>query len=239
MTWVLRGPSYGRPRGEPLGWLLYCGGLRSGCVFVSICTCPVVRRANVRRIVIRLRKLLLAVVVCAPKNRTSPVCEEALGLTLDCELGLFALDVEHDDFANTRGDQCVLVYWEFGKGRKELFLDVVCGKTTVAEWFQEEADRLEEVYFGVDDGVLETVLVQKGDNFREKLELVARRLVALAAFVVGFGSGGHAAAHLFDFLVGHLLEVDAILLATARVARTLDEGVDLAVERALPSYHVC
>jgi hypothetical protein len=191
-------------------------------VFVSIYTRPVVRKGNVRRIVIRLRKLLLAVVVRAPKNRTSPVCEEAFGLTLDRELGLLALDVEHDDLANARGDQSVLVDRQPGEGRKELFLNVVCGKTAVAERLQEEADRLEEIDLRVDNGVFQTVLVQKGDDFGEKLELVARGLVALAAFVVGFGSSGHAAAHLFDFLVGHLLEIDSILLATARVAGALD-----------------
>jgi hypothetical protein len=194
-----------------------------------------VRKVNVRRVVIRLCKLLLAVVVRAPKNGTSPVCKEALGLTLDCELGLLALNVEHDDFANSRGDQCVFVDRQPGERCKELFLDVVCGKTTVAERFQKEANRLEEVDFGVDDGVLEAVLVQEGDDFREKLELVARGLVALAAFVIGLSSGGHAAAHLFDFLVGHLLEVDAILLATARITGALHQGVNLAVERALPS----
>jgi hypothetical protein len=62
---------------------------------------------------------------------------------------------------------------------------------------------------------------------------MARRLVTLAAFVVGFGGLGHAAAHLFDFLVGHLLEVDAILLAAARGAGTLDKSINLAVECAL------
>jgi len=62
------------------------------------------------RVVVGLGKLLLAVVVCPPKNGTRPVCKEALGLSLDGQLGLLALDVEHDDLADARCDKCVLVY---------------------------------------------------------------------------------------------------------------------------------
>ena len=61
--------------------------------------------------------------------------------------------------------------------------------------------------------------------------------VALSAFVVGFGGCGHAAAHLLDLLVGHLLKINAILLAAA-VRAALDEVVDLGVERLLPAYMV-
>jgi hypothetical protein len=55
----------------------------------------------IRWVVVRLRKFLLAVVIGAPENWTGPVCEETFGLSLDGEFGLLALDVEHDDFANT------------------------------------------------------------------------------------------------------------------------------------------
>jgi hypothetical protein len=74
-----------------------------------------VRGKNIRRIVIGLGEFLLAVIICASENGTRPVCEEALGLALDGQLGLLALDVEHDDFANAGGDQCVFVDGEFGQ----------------------------------------------------------------------------------------------------------------------------
>jgi hypothetical protein len=186
-----------------------------------------------------LRKLLLAVIVRTPKDRTRPVRKQTLGLTLDSEFGLLALDVEHDDLADARRNKRVLIDRQPSQRSKQLFLDVVRGKTTVAEGFQEEADGFEEVDFGVDDSVFETVLIEESDDFWEQLELVARGLVALAAFVVGFGGLRHAAAHFFDFLVCHLLQVDAILLAAARGAGALDEGVDLAVEGALSSCGGC
>jgi hypothetical protein len=67
------------------------------------------REEDIRRIVIGLGKLLFAVIICTSENGTCPVCEEALGLALDGQFGLLALDVEHDDFANARCYQCVFV----------------------------------------------------------------------------------------------------------------------------------
>ncbi len=68
-----------------------------------------VKDKYIRWVVIGLSNLLLAVVVRPPKNRTSPVSEEALCLSLDGQLWTFALDVEHDDLANARRDKCIFV----------------------------------------------------------------------------------------------------------------------------------
>lgn len=69
----------------------------------------VTENGHIRRIKIGLGELLLAVVVRAPKNRASPVCKQALGLSLDRQLGALALDVEHDDFPDSRCNKSVLV----------------------------------------------------------------------------------------------------------------------------------
>lgn len=191
-------------------------------------------RGYVRRIVVGLGKLLLAVVVGAAQDGAGPVCEEALGLALDDELGPLALDVEHDDLADARGDEGVLVDGQLGQRGEELFLDVVGGQTAVAEGLEEEADGFEDVGLGVDDGLFEVALVEQGDDLGQQLELVAGGLAALAALVVGLGGLGHAAAHVLDLLVGHLLEVDSVLLAAA-AGGALDDGVHGAVERALPA----
>lgn len=66
---------------------------------------------HARRIEIGLSELLLAVVVCTPEDWASPVCKEALGLSLDCQLRALALDVEHDHFADARRNKSVLVDW--------------------------------------------------------------------------------------------------------------------------------
>jgi hypothetical protein len=55
----------------------------------------------IRRVVVGLGKLLLAVVVGSSEDGTCPVGEQALGLTLDNQFGALALDVEHDDLADT------------------------------------------------------------------------------------------------------------------------------------------
>lgn len=105
----------------------------------------------VRRIVVGLSKLLLAVVVGATEDWARPICEEALGLSLDDQLGALALDVEHDDLADSGCDEGVLVDRQLGQRSKELFLDVIGGQTAVAQGLEEEAHCFEDVGLGVHD----------------------------------------------------------------------------------------
>lgn len=114
-------------------------------------------------------------------------------------------------------------------------MDIVCGKTAIAQGLQEKAHRLKQVHFRVHNSVSQVVLVQQSCDFWQKFELVSRWLIALSAFVVGLGGLRHATSHLFDFLVGHLFKVDSILLATA-VRAALDDAVDLSVQCFLPAY---
>lgn len=114
-------------------------------------------------------------------------------------------------------------------------MDIIRGKTAVAQGLQEKAHRLKQVHFRVHDSVSQVVLVQQSCDLWQKFELVSRWLVALSALVVGLGGLCHATSHLLDFLVGHLFKVDSILLATA-VRATLDDAVDLGVQRFLPAW---
>ena len=83
-----------------------------------------------------------SVVVGTLEDRSAPLSQKALGHALDIEFGPLALGVEEDDFADTTGQESVLLDRKTCQGRQNIALDVVGRSRTVVERLQEELDVL-------------------------------------------------------------------------------------------------
>lgn len=153
----------------------------------------------------------LAEIVAALEDGAGPLAEKAFGLTLDGRFGLFGLGVEEDDLADARGNEGFLVDRQLRQAGEEFALDVVGREGAVGEGLEEEADALEEVVLGVDDGRFDfaVVAVKERGNFGEEAELVHRWFgrVLGAGVDVHFGGFGHPDPEGGNFFIGERVDV--------------------------------
>lgn len=206
------------PGRGPLGLLVRAGALAR----------HLARPDRLNRIILCLDELALAVVVAALEDRPRPLADQPLRLALNACLCAGRARVEVRDFADARGDEGVFGDGELGEAREELALDVVGWEGAVVEGLEEEAYGFEDVDFRVDERGLQRVAVQEGYHFRQHLQLVHRGLAGFAGKGVSLCGFGHAAAHFFEFVVGHCFEIDAGF--TARGLGLFEGFVEFALE---------
>lgn len=168
---------------------------------------------NVRGIHVARVDDALLVVVRPLQNGPTPLPHKALGHALDLGLCALCLCIEEHDAADATGQERLLLDLQLGEGREDLALDVVGRKLTIiAQRFQEELDRLQEVCLGVENGVLDVLPVEQGHHFGQHLDFLDRGKEVGHGFVVNFAGFLHAGLDVGDMLVEFLLEVLESLL---------------------------